>query len=497
MNPIKKLAGQAAIYGVSSIIGRLINFLLVPLYTNILNPDDYGILILMYSYVAVIYVFLIYGMETAYFRYSELNSDKLKVYNTSLISIVVTSSVFALIALSFSSDIASAIRHESFTRFVQWFVIIMALDAISAIPFAKLRAESRPIRFATIKFVNIGITLGLNLFFVLLCPFIIKTYSSGVLLNVIKVVFNPELGLVSYVFISNLIASVITIIMLLPEILKVRLQFDFVLWKKLLKYGYPILIIGFAFSMNEMFGRISMNYLLPEDVALNQIGIYSASFKLAILLSLFVQAFRYAAEPFFFAQEKEKGAKEVYAQVMKYFVILMLFASLGILLYIDLIKLILGREFRGALGVIPVLLAGYIFIGIFYNLSFWYKLTNKTLYGAVLAMGGTLITIVLNFILIPIYGYWGSAWATFACFFSMMVASYLWGRKVYPINYDLKRIAAYVTLASAIYFLSTIAQITNLFGRLAFHTILLATFVGVVFLLDKKELRTIFKKEVA
>jgi len=494
LNPLKKLAGQTAIYGVSSIVGRIINFLLVPLYTNILNPDDYGLLILMYSFVAVIYVFMIYGMETAYFRYSELCTDKKKVYNTSLISIISTTTIFVFISISFSTEIASWIRHESFSNYVQWFVIIMALDAIVAIPFAKLRAESRPIRFATIKFVNIGVNLGLNLFFILFCPFILKSYSSGAIFNFINSVFNPEFGFVSYVFISNLIASGITIIMLLPEIFKLQFQFDFQLWKKLISYAFPLLIIGFAFAMNEMFGRILMNYLLPEEIAFNEIGVYSASIKLAILLSLFVQAFRYAAEPFFFAQEKEKNSKKVYAQVMKYFVIIMLFASLGILLYIDLIKLIIGSEFRSALGVIPVLLSAYIFIGIFYNLSFWYKLTNKTTYGAILALGGTIITIVLNFILIPIYGYWGSAWATFACYFSMMIASYFWGRNVYRINYDLKKIGAYIFLASFIYYITTLFEFSNLFGKLAFHTLLLAVFLGFVFLLDRKELKTVFSK---
>lgn len=494
MNPLKKLAGQTAIYGVSSIVGRIINFLLVPLYTNVLNPDDYGLLILMYSFVAVIYVFLIYGMETAYFRYSELNDDKKKVYNTSLISILSTSLIFILISFSFSSQIAGWIRHESYANFVQWFVIIMALDAVAAIPFAKLRAESRPIRFATIKFVNIGINLGLNLFFILLCPFIIKNYSTGLIWHFIHAVYNPELGFVAYVFISNLIASTITIIMLLPEIFKLQFQFDYRLWKQLIAYGFPLLIIGFAFAMNEMFGRILMNYLLPENVAFNEIGVYSASIKLAILLSLFVQAFRYAAEPFFFAQEKVANSKKVYAQVMKYFVIIMLFASLGILLYIDIIKLMIGKEFRSAIGVIPILLSAYIFIGIFYNLSFWYKLTNKTSYGAILALGGTIITIVLNFILIPIYGYMGSAWATFACYLSMMIASYFWGRKVYRIEYDLKRIFAYFLLASIVYYITTIFQIESLFNRLAFHTLLLGVFLGIIFLLDRKELKTVLSK---
>jgi O-antigen/teichoic acid export membrane protein len=489
LNSIKKLLGQTAIYGVSSIVGRIINFLLVPLYTNVLNPDEYGLLILMYSFVAVIYVFLIYGMETAYFRYNELVTEKKKVYNTSLISIIVSSLIFIILLFYFSTDIAALIKQESYSNYVQWFVLIMALDAIAAIPFAKLRADNKPIQFATIKLINIGINVGLNLFFILLCPFVLNNYSSGLFYDLVNVTFNPQLGLVAYIFISNLIASSITILMLLPEIFKVRLQIDFLLWKKLISYGFPLLIIGFAFAMNEMFGRILMNYLLPEEIALNQVGIYSASYKLAILLSLFVQAFRYAAEPFFFAQDKEKNSKKTYAQVMKYFVIIMVFSSLGILLYLDVIKLIIGREFRGAIGVIPILLLAYIFIGIFYNLSVWYKLTNKTIYGAFLALGGTIITIILNFILIPKYGYWGSAWATFSCYFFMMIASYFIGRRKFEVNYDIRKILFYLFIACIIYYITTIFNFEHLLIKMIFHTFLMITFCIIIFVGEKKGIK--------
>lgn len=494
MNPLKKLAGQTAIYGVSSIVGRIINFLLVPLYTNVLNPDEYGLLILMYSFVAVIYVFLIYGMETTYFRYSELETDRNKVYNTSMISIGFTTIVFVVLALVFSSELAAWIRSDSYTNYVQWFILIMGLDALAAIPFARLRAENRPIRFASIKLTNIGITLGLNLFFILFCPFVLKTYQDGLLFNLVKFIFDPKLGLVAYVFISNLIASFITLLLLTPELIKLSFDFDKALWKKMITYAYPLLLIGFAFSMNEMFGRILMNYLLPEEIAFQEIGIYSASYKLAILLSLFVQAFRYAAEPFFFAQEKEKNSKQIYATVMKYFILLMLTASLGILLYIDVIKLILGREFRGAIQVLPILLSAYIFIGVFYNLSVWYKLTNKTLYGSVLALIGMLVTIVLNFILIPEYGYLGSAWATLACYFSMMMVSYFWGRKHFQVNYDLKKIALFILLASLIYFVSTTIYTESLFAQLSINTLLIILFFTSAFYIDRKEVLKIIRR---
>ncbi len=493
MSQIKKLAGQTAVYGISSIVGRIINFLLVPLYTYVLDPENYGLLIFMYSFVAVINVFMIYGMETAYFRYATL-TDKSKVFNTSFLSIFSTSILFLGIGFYFSSDIASFLLSSNSSNYVQWFVLIMAFDALAAIPFAKLRADNKAFRFALIKFINIGINLGFNLFFVLLCPYVVNNYSDGFLYTLVDTVFNPELNLVSYVFISNLIASTITLVLLFPEIFQIKFKFDWILWKQMIKYAYPILLIGFAFAMNEMFGRILMKYLLPEQIALHEIGIYSASYKLAILLSLFVQAFRYAAEPFFFAQHKLSASREIYAQVMKFFVVVVTLASLVILLYVDVIKLILGSEFRGAINLLPILLLAYIFIGIFYNLSVWYKLTNKTLYGAIIALTGTVITVSMNYILIPLYGYWGSAWATLSCFFVMMTISFLWGQKHFNVNYDVKRIASYIFLAAFLFFISTKLNIGNFVLKMLVHTVLIGVFLLAFYFIDKKEIKQAFRK---
>ncbi len=494
MNPIKKLAGQTAVYGLSSIIGRILGYLLVPLYTRVFNQSEYGVVILMFSFVAFVFVFLTYGMETAYFRFSELLKDKRKVYNTTLISLFITTTIFLIFAFGYSSNIASWIKYPDHVNYIQWLAAILALDTLSAIPFARLRAENKPARFATIKLINIAINIGLNLFFVLLCPFVLKNYSQGFLFEFVDTVFNPKLGLISYVFISNLIASGITVVLLLPEFLKMNLRFDFVIWKKMIIYALPLLLTGLAAIMNEMFGRVLLRYLLPENIAEAQLGIYSASYKIAILLSLFVQAFRYAAEPFFFAQAKEKNSKEIYAQVMKYFVMAASFIFLGIMLYLDVVILFIGENFREGAAVIPILLIAFLFLGIFYNLSIWYKLTNKTIYGAYLAMGGAVLTIILNFIWIPMFGYIGSAWATLACYTSMALFSYLIGRKHFKVNYDIKKIALYISIALLIYFFSTAINIENQLIKMTFHTFLIIVFISSIILFEGRELKRIIRK---
>lgn len=481
MNPIKKLAGQTAIYGLSSVIGRILGYLMVPLYTRVFNQAEYGIVILMFSFVAFVFVFLTYGMETAFFRFSELVKEKHKVYNTAIISLILTTCVFLFTTFYYSSEIAEWIRYPDHTNYIKWLILILSLDAIAVIPFASLRAENRPKRFASIKLINIGINIGLNLFFVLLCPLVIKKNSGGVINEFVNLIFNPEWNLISYVFISNLIASSITIILLLPEYLKMKWQFDFEIWRKMIVYALPLLLTGLAAIMNEMFGRVLLRYLLPENIAESQLGIYSASYKIAILLSLFVQAFRYAAEPFFFANAKESNAKEIYSQIMKYFVIVAAFIFLGIMLYLDVIILFIGKNFREGTAVIPILLMAFLFLGIFYNLSIWYKLTDKTIFGAYLSLIGAMITIFLNFIWIPKYGYVGSAWSTLFCYFSMAVLSYIIGRKHFKVDYNLLKIGLYIGLSLLIYGLSTVLKIENQPTKLFIHTLLFLTYVAFVY----------------
>ncbi|HIE15686.1 MAG TPA: polysaccharide biosynthesis protein, partial [Bacteroidales bacterium] len=353
-----------------------------------------------------------------------------------------------LIFLFFYKQIAFSIGYEAHPEYVLWFAFIIATDAFVSIPFAKLRKENKAAKFATIKLINILVNVGLNLFFIKLCPYLIDQNPN----SWVAVLGFGDIS-IKYIFISNLVASIVTLILLLPDIYGTKPEFDKALLKRMLIYSLPLLLAGLAGMVNETLDRILLKVLLPasSDI-MQQIGIYGANYKIAILMTLFIQMFRYAAEPFFFSQAKEKDAKKTYAKVMKYFVIFGLLIFLFVMLYIDLIKYFIGADYREGLKIVPIILLANLFLGIIYNLSVWYKLTNKTKFGAYIALIGAVITIVLNVVLIPKIGYMGSAWATFFCYFSMMIISFFWSRKTYKINYDFKDLLLYFTLALAIFF---------------------------------------------
>ena len=478
LGKIKQLAGQTAVYGLSSIIGRLLNYLLVPLYTNIFSTGEYGVVTELYAYLSFLIIVLTYGMETGFFRFWESEKGNLKVYSTSLISLFVSSFVFIVLVIVFSKPIASVLEYNNHSEYVIWLGIIIGFDALTAIPFAYLRQQNKALKFALIKLINILIFIGLNLFFLLLCPLLIK--------NGIKIpnwIYSSEVG-VGYIFISNMFASVITLILLIPT-MKIKFSFDAVIWKKMLLYSLPLLIAGLAGMVNETFDRAMLKRLLTDtSTAMEQLGIYGANYKVSILMTLFIQTFRYAAEPFFFSQAKEKNAKELYAQVMKYFIIFGLIIFLGVLLYLDIIKYFIGENFRSGLKVVPILLLANLFLGIFFNLSIWYKLTNKTSWGALLAIFGAVITISFNLWLIPIMGYMGAAWATLICYFAMMVASFLLGNMFYKVKYPLLRIGIYFLAAFAIYAVSLIVKIDSSSLSLLFNSFLFVLYIVFVLYME-------------
>jgi len=490
LNKIKKLVGQTAIYGVSSILGRFLNYLLVPLYTYNLPANEYGVVTELYAYVSFLIIILTYGMETGFFRFSESEKNPDKVYSTTLISLFATSASFIFFISIFYGKIADVIGYQQHPEYILWFGIIIGLDAFSSIPFARLRQQNKAVRFATIKFINIIVNVGLNLFFIKLCPYLIdKNPDSWVTM------FYGGHITVAYIFISNLIASSITIILLLPDIFRIKISFDKRLLKRILIYSLPLLIAGLAGMVNETLDRILLKIFLPHNVdVMYQIGIYGANYKIAILMTLFIQMFRYAAEPFFFAQAKEKDSKQTYALVMKYFILFGLFIFLFVMLYIDIIKYFIGKSYHEGLKIVPIILLANLFLGIVYNLSVWFKLTNKTKYGAVIAVSGAVITIVLNIILIPKIGYMGSAWATFACYFAMMILSYFLGQKHFKVKYNLYDIFIYFTIALLIYFISTKINFDTKTLSLGINTILLISFVVFIFLKEKINIKQIFNK---
>ncbi len=500
MTAIKRLAGQTAIYGIPSVLGRILSYLLVPLYTKVFLPGEYGTVNVFYSYASFLMVVVTYGMETAFFRFNEHENDRESVFSTGMISLTFSSIIFLILVSFYSGHIARLIDYPNHKEYVIWFAWILALDALAAIPFAYLRAEHRPARFATIKMTGIGLNIGLNLFFLLLCPFVLSHFHSSLPGRFVAIIFRPHWG-IEYIFISNLIASAVTLLMLFPQISRVRWKIHPDLWKRMLLYAFPLLFAGMAGIINETFDRLLLRYLLPKDIASYQVGIYAACYKISILMTIFIQAYRYAAEPFFFAQAKEKDAKEVYARIMDYFIIVVSLIFLVTMLYLNdfVMPILVGKKYWEGKGVIPILMMANLFLGVYYNLSIWYKLTGKTSWGAWLSLFGAIITLILNFWWIPlssdhmIYGYYGSAWATFICYGSMMILSYIIGQKYFPVNYNLGKFTGYLGLSVLLYAVSTMINPELKVISIGFHTILVLIFLSIVFLVEKPKLSAIFK----
>jgi O-antigen/teichoic acid export membrane protein len=448
LNHIKQLAGKTAVYGMGIVLPRLLNYLLLtPFYTRQFTLAEYGIITELYAYVVFLIVILTYGMETGFFRFAENRKSVSDVYKTSLISVFITSIAFIFIVTLFNNDIAKVIDYQETKQYILWLAIIVSLDAFTSIPFARIRYENKAFRYALIRIVEVSVNILANWFFIYYCD---KNYEDK---EWIQGIYNPEIK-VGYVLISNLLATAVKTIMLLPEILMKEGKFAWDLLKKILNYSFPLLIAGLAGTVNEAIDRILLKYRLTnQDTALEQLGVYGANFKLAVLMTLFIQMFRYAAEPFFFSKKSEKNAKEIYADVLKFFVFFCMVIFIGVTLFIDVFKLFIGKDFRGGLDIVPVVLMANLFMGVFYNLSVWYKLTNKTRFGALLVIIGAVITFVVNYFFIPEFGYHASAWGHFISYLVMIVLSYLLGRKFYKIHYDMKNIFIYISLGLGIYFL--------------------------------------------
>ena len=491
MSLLKKLAGETAIYGLSSIIGRVLNYLLVPLYTRIFTDSEYGIVAEMYALTGFLMVLFIYRMETAFFRYGTEEERREETFSTALWSVTGTSLLFSALILVFSKNITGWLDYApEQSAFVTIFGLILAFDTLAEIPLARLRLEHRAKRFAFIRLTGIALSIGFNLFFLLLCPWLL---SQGIMTDLIEKIYKPEFG-VGYIFLSTLIGSASVLLLLLPDMLRVKWEFSPRIWRTMFVYAGPLILASLAGIVNEMLDRELLKHLLPGDTQSNlaQIGIYSASYKLAMLMSLFTQAFRYAAEPFFFANAKHKDARKLYADVTKYFTIAGALAFLGVMLYLDIFKGFIGEDFREGLGVVPILLMANLFLGLYYNFSIWYKLTDQTMLGGWIAIGGAVITIVLNVWWIPRIGYMGSAWATLICYVSMSAACWWWGRKYYPVDYDFKKIGGYIGLALALYFLSEIFVKNAGPGqvlKLAFNSLLLLVFALVAWRWERKNFR--------
>lgn len=483
-NPIKKLVGQTAIYGLSSIVGRLLNYLLVPLYTSeyvFENPSDYGVVAELYAYVAFFMVLLTFGMETAYFKFLNDREDKNHVFNNSLLSVLMVNGAFLILLLLFHQPLAEKMLFGDHPEYIVFLGIIVTIDAISALPLAKLRAEEKAKKFAIIQLSSIGVNIGLNLLLLL-------------------VVFDKEnpARAVQFILIANLIASLIKPSFLYKDFLRLHFKLDFTLVKSMIRYSFPLALAGFAFIINETIDRILLKQLtvhtyaeeMGREVAIKlgeaQVGIYSASYKLAMLVTIFLQAYRYAAEPFFFSESKNKDRNKTYVKVMNYFVAAVFFCFLGVSLNLDIFKhFIPNSNYWEGLRIVPVLLMANVFLGIYINQSIWYKLSGQTRFGAYIAVGGAISTIVLNVLFIPIYGYIACAWVTFLVYGGQMVASYLLGQKHYPIPYNLRKFGLYSLVALVFYGLLSWIDIQPGWTQFIIHNLFILIFVALVWFMEK------------
>ncbi len=443
---LKSLAKQTVIYGLPSIVGRFLNFLLVPLYTYNFAPDQYGIVTELYAYVAFLLVLLTYGMETTFFRFMQKYKDDRRVYSTSVWSIAATTAVFLSLVVGFHNQIGLKMGYPEAGQYITWFGIILSADVLAAVPFCLLREQNKAMRFALLKSLNIAVNIFLNLFFILYCPARLQAHPDSWL----QYIYNPDMG-VGYIFISNLIASLFTFVCLAPEWKQLRFTFSGRIWREMMVYTLPVMVWGMAGIINGTFDRILLKYLNPDPAtAMSQLGIYGACYKLSIIMTLFVQAFRFAAEPFFFKQMDSGDAQATYAKVMKYFVITCAFIYLVCVLFLDQLMYFVGADYRQGADVVPILLMANLFLGVFFNLSVWYKVSDKTHIGMYISLIGAAITIGMNFLLIPVFGYHGAAWTALSCYVALSVVSYFWGQKCYPVPYPVRRILLYLAVAVAI-----------------------------------------------
>ncbi len=481
------------IYGVPSIVGRFLNLLLTPIYTWTFLPGEYGILGNLLAYVAFFQVFLTYGMETSYFRFASKSKKPNEIFGTSLCSLTATSFLFVVIISLFSKKISGWVGYPEQHLYIIWMGITVALDAVTAIPFARLRLQERPIKFAVFKMVNIGVNIVLNLFWILLCPRILANNPE----SFVRHLYNPEIG-IGYAFLSYLIASIVTLLLFIPDLGLKKIIFKREILKSMLSYGWPILVVGIA-------GMITLNIdkiLIPELIAngkdpMYELGVYSANGKLAILMTLFIQAFRFSFEPFLFSHYKNESSKKIYSVIMNYFVIFGLLIFMGVLFYIDILKYFIGSSKSGyheGMKVVPWMLMGNLFLGIFYTQSLWYKLTDQTRYGAIFSVIGGAITLLINVIFIPKLGYMASAIGFFFSSLIITLISYYYGQKYFPVQYDLKKIGSYFFVAISLYIIEMKINFSSYILEYGLKTFLFSLFLLFIWYKEKTNLRRLLPK---
>lgn len=476
---IKRLAKETAVYGLSSILGRFLNWMLVPMYTRVFtNTGDFGVVTNLYGWTALLLVILTYGMETGFFRFINKKEEQepMRVYSTVLASLGFTSALFFVLVMLLLQPICNGIGYGEHPEYIAMMAGIVAVDAFCCIPFAYLRYKGLAWRFAGIRLFNIFLNIALNIFFLIACPAIYESHPES-----ISWFFRPDYG-VGYVFVANVVTTLATFVMLLPYMFPAfKSRCNTALLKEILRYSFPILILGIAGIFNQTADKILFPFLFEDkDYANEQLGIYGACFKIAVVMVMFIQAFRYAYEPFIFARNKSDDNKKAYSEAMKYFIIFALFIFLGVMFYLDILKYFVGENYYPGLRVVPIVMLGEFFFGIYFNLSLWYKLIDQTEWGAYFSAAGCVATVAIIILFAPSYGYMACAWASFVCNLLMMFLSYFIGQKKFPIKYDLKSAATYFCLAAVLYALAMYPEIESEWLRLGYRTVLLLVYAGIV-----------------
>lgn len=478
MANLKSLAKDTAIYGLSSIAARFINYLLVPIQTDRFNSagGQYGIITNVYAYVALLIVVLTYGMETTFFRFmSKEGENPDRVYATTLKMVGMTSLLFMAVVILFNQPIASVLGYSDHPEYILIMYVTVAIDAFAAIPFAYLRCKHRPIKFATLKMLNITFNIVLNLLYLVVLPYF-KINPFGI--------YDDRFTLdVVWVFYINLFCTIATLLMLWKELAGIRYKFDMVTCRRMLSYTFPLLIMGLAGQLNQCASQIIFPYVFngtPEEARM-QLGIYGACIKIAMIMVMITQAFRYAYEPFVFGKSKDKDNKDTYAKAMKFYIIFTLLAFLSVMGYMDVLRHVVGRSYWEGLEIVPIVMAAEIMFGIFFNLSFWYKLTDRTIWGAYFSGIGATVLIVMDILLIPRMSYWACAWAGFVSYAVSMVISYYFGQKYYPIKYPVRDILIYVVIATVLFGGITVSnEMLPTWAALSVNTLILLVFMGVI-----------------
>ena len=479
---MKRLVKETAVYGLSSMVGRFLNWMLVPMYVRVLaGTGDYGVVTNLYGWTALLLVILTYGMETGFFRFINKKEElePMRVYASVLYCLLGTSTLFAVLVLALLPYISSSLGYADHPEYIGMMAGIVAVDAFSCIPFAYLRYKGKAWRFAGIKLFSIFLNIVLNIFFLIVCPWLHANYPGT-----ISWFYLPDYG-VGYVFVANVFTTLSTLLLLIPDILPgMRAKVNVTVLKQILHYSFPILILGIAGIFNQTADKILFPFLFEDKAyATEQLGIYGACFKIAVVMVMFTQAFRYAYEPFIFAKNKSDDNKKAYSEAMKYFIIFALFIFLGVMFYIDILKYFVGPAYYPGLRVVPIVMLGELFFGIYFNLSLWYKLIDQTQWGAYFSTIGCVATVSIILLFGPTYGYMACAWASFCCNLLMMVISYLLGQKKFPIVYDMKSALVYSVLTAVLYIAGMGLPIESGILRLVYRTLLLGVFI--VFLVKR------------